>query len=230
MATIKNTWTEPKSDYVATDQVVPSIFNELAKNEKHLKEIACEVVIQDTSASTEVRTNKLIIVDNKPYFEGADGTLTPIQLEAVKATKDGNGNNISSTYVTKTGVEDITNKTYNGFTLGNACAKNVVDSSSASAIGTSTSVPTERDIYYGLPTINDSHSYNSDTKIYAPITPLSASTEKRYLVGASAVNSRNTENTNASCYMQSGHLYSNGNQVMNKAMFVLNGTTLTITT
>ena len=29
----------------------------------------------------------------------------------IKATKDGNGNNISSTYVTKTGVEDITNKT-----------------------------------------------------------------------------------------------------------------------
>jgi len=29
-------------------------------------------------------------------------------------------------------------------------------------------LPTERDIYYGLPTINNSHSYTSSTTIYAP--------------------------------------------------------------
>lgn len=54
------------------------------------------------------------------------------------------------------------------YTLGAACAKGVTDSSSASAIGTGTSLPTERDIYYGLPTINGSHSYTSSTNIYAP--------------------------------------------------------------
>ena len=86
MAEIKNPWSEPKSDYVATDQVLPGIFNELAKNEKHLKEIACEVLVQDTATGIEVRANKLVIVDSKPYIEGTDGTLTPIQLDAVKAT------------------------------------------------------------------------------------------------------------------------------------------------
>ena len=46
--------------------------------------------------------------------------------------------------------------------------RSITDSSSASAISTNTSIPTERDIYYGLPTINNSHSYTSSTTIYAP--------------------------------------------------------------
>lgn len=54
------------------------------------------------------------------------------------------------------------------YTLGAACAKGVSDSSSASAISTGTNLPTERDIYYGLPTINGSHTYTSSTNIYAP--------------------------------------------------------------
>ena len=31
-------WNEPKSNYVASDEVTPDIFNELAENEKYLKE------------------------------------------------------------------------------------------------------------------------------------------------------------------------------------------------
>src|SRR5574344_483719 len=31
-------WNEPRSNYVATDEVTPSIFNELAENEKYLKQ------------------------------------------------------------------------------------------------------------------------------------------------------------------------------------------------
>lgn len=42
------------------------------------------------------------------------------------------------------------------------------DSTSASAIGTGSTTVTERDIYYGLPTINNSHAYTSSTTIYAP--------------------------------------------------------------
>ena len=45
-------WKEPKSDYVATDQVVPKIFNELAENEKHLKEISCHMEKQSKSGAT----------------------------------------------------------------------------------------------------------------------------------------------------------------------------------
>jgi hypothetical protein len=54
------------------------------------------------------------------------------------------------------------------YTLGAACAKDVTDSSSASAIGTGTSLVTERDVYYGLPSINGVHNYTSSTSIYAP--------------------------------------------------------------
>lgn len=43
-------WKEPKSNYVASDEVTPEIFNELAENEKYLKEM------QDTKITTfEVR-------------------------------------------------------------------------------------------------------------------------------------------------------------------------------
>lgn len=56
------------------------------------------------------------------------------------------------------------------YTLGDACAKGVADSTAASAIGTGTNLVTERDVYYGLPNINGSHGYNSSSKIYAPIS------------------------------------------------------------
>lgn len=48
-------------------------------------------------------------------------------------------------------------------------AKSIQDSSSAGTLSSSrTGLCTERDIYYGLPTINGSHSYTSNTNIYAP--------------------------------------------------------------
>ncbi len=52
--------------------------------------------------------------------------------------------------------------------FGTVVTKNATDYSSAYAIGTSTRIPTERDIYYGLPTINNAHTYTSNTKIFAP--------------------------------------------------------------
>ena len=64
----------------------------------------------------------------------------------------------------------LSNKTYNGYTLGAACAKGVTDSTSAGAISTGANLVTERDVYYGLPTINGSHNYTSGTNIYAPTT------------------------------------------------------------
>lgn len=54
------------------------------------------------------------------------------------------------------------------YTLAAACAKAVTDSSSASAISTGTSLVTERDVYYGLPTINGAHTYTSSTTLFAP--------------------------------------------------------------
>ncbi len=74
-----------------------------------------------------------------------------------------------NTVATLSTSQALTNKTYNGYTLGAACAKGVADSTSAGAISsTGTNLVTERDVYYGLPYINNSHSYTSSTKIYAP--------------------------------------------------------------
>lgn len=42
------------------------------------------------------------------------------------------------------------------------------DNKSATAIGTSENLITERSVYYGLPNINGSHSYNSSTTLYMP--------------------------------------------------------------
>ena len=58
----------------------------------------------------------------------------------------------------------------NGYNLGEACTKSVTDSTSSSAIGRGTNLVTERDVYYGLPFINGSHTYSSSTYIYAPTT------------------------------------------------------------
>ena len=59
---MNNEWTEPKNDYVATDQVTPEIFNTLATNEKHLKEISCEL-IKRTNNSTETVINTIVLVE-----------------------------------------------------------------------------------------------------------------------------------------------------------------------
>ena len=54
--------------------------------------------------------------------------------------------------------------------LGAAATKAVTDSTSAAAIGTGSNLVTERDVYYGLPKINNAHSYTSNTNIFAPTT------------------------------------------------------------
>lgn len=64
--------------------------------------------------------------------------------------------------------------------LAAAAYKALADSSSASAIGTGTNVTTERDVYYGLPTINNAHNYTSSTTIYAPTT---GGTTSQVLIG-----------------------------------------------
>lgn len=66
-------------------------------------------------------------------------------------------------------------------TLGGASDYEVIDSSSARAIGTGTNLITERTIHYGLPTINNAHNYTSNTAIYAPTA---GGTKNQILVSA----------------------------------------------
>lgn len=108
---------------------------------------------------------------SKIFLVGATSqTSTPVTYshDTVYAGTDGHLYSNSKQVINLSDTQALTNKTYNGYTLAAACAKTVTDSSAASAIGTGTALPTERDIYYGLPTINNSHAYTSSTQIYAP--------------------------------------------------------------
>lgn len=89
-------------------------------------------------------------------------TLTNKTYNGLTLTKQTTGFTIAGGTTSKTLT---VNKSY---TLGAACAKGYTDSSSASAISTGASLVTERDVYYGLPTINGAHNYTSGTTIYAP--------------------------------------------------------------
>lgn len=86
--------------------------------------------------------------------------------------------------------------------IGGASGYGVTDSTSASAIGTSTSLPTERDIYYGLPTINNAHNYTSSTTIYAPTAGGTADTQA--LVGNGATTAPKWVNISPSILITAG--------------------------
>lgn len=55
-------WNEPKSDYTAGSQVTPAIFNDLAENEKHLKEISCNVLLQKKNEDPKT-LNGIVLVE-----------------------------------------------------------------------------------------------------------------------------------------------------------------------
>lgn len=55
-------WKEPKSDYTEGSQVTPAIFNDLAENDKHLKEISCETELNKKNGDT-VRVNGIVLVE-----------------------------------------------------------------------------------------------------------------------------------------------------------------------
>ena len=113
-----------------------------------------------------------------------DGVTSNIQTQlngklstsgtAAKATADANGQNIADTYIKALSLSSnkITYTKGDGgtgsLTLGTAAAKGVTDSTAAGAIGTGTNLVTERDVYYGLPKINNVHTYTSNTSIFAP--------------------------------------------------------------
>lgn len=110
---------------------------------------------------------------NKIFLIGATSQTTESQTYSHDTAYVGTNGHLYSNSIQVVNLSDtqaLTNKTYNGYTLGAACAKSVTDSTSASYIGKGTSLVTERDVYYGLPNINNSHTYTSSTNIYAPIS------------------------------------------------------------
>ncbi|MBR0189452.1 MAG: hypothetical protein IJQ23_03595 [Clostridia bacterium] len=55
-------WKDPKSDYVAGDQVTPEIFNTLAENEKFLKENT-PMYIRPLATSTDTMIAGIVFVE-----------------------------------------------------------------------------------------------------------------------------------------------------------------------
>jgi len=55
-------WKEPKSDYTAGSQVTPAIFNDLAENDKHLKEISCNILVQKKTEQPKT-INGIVLVE-----------------------------------------------------------------------------------------------------------------------------------------------------------------------
>ena len=113
------------------------------------------------------------VISGVPYYKD---TNTDTNTTYTFATGDSNGQ-------IKVTPSDGTAQNVSVKGLGSAAYKAVTDSTSASAISTGTSLVTERDVYYGLPKINNSKSYTSSTTIYAPTA---GGTSGYVLVGAGA--------------------------------------------
>ena len=94
--------------------------------------------------------------------------------QAITATTVGLGNVGNYKAVSVTASQGLTSDEQTAargnIGLGTAAVKGIADSSSASAISTGTDVTTERDVYYGLPTINGAHNYTSATNYYVATT------------------------------------------------------------
>ena len=126
-----------------------------------------------TSAAYEVLFS--YSANNTTSTEGTRKTSTFTYNPSTKALSTGGAINGLTLTAASTGFTisgGTTSKTLTvgaNYTLGTACEKTYTDSSSASAISSSgVSLVTERDVYYGLPTINGAHNYTSSTTIYAP--------------------------------------------------------------
>lgn len=95
-------------------------------------------------------------------------------------------------FVTLEGNQNLTNKTYEGYTLGDACKYGVSDSAIPRTFynGEGEKLVTERRAYYGLPQFNTDHSYNSKTNYFVHTTPC---TKPNYIsVSSGPVSGTNT--------------------------------------
>lgn len=69
-------------------------------------------------------------------------------------------------------------------------------------------------VYYALPKLNGDKKYTSNSTFYAPVSQISESDSKMYLVGAKDSDKLDTVYSNTKVYAQSGKVYSNGDEVV----------------
>ena len=90
------------------------------------------------------KTGVLRIYTNKSYYGQFSGNTDDLTSNRTYTLP-----NASGTLVLDTASQALTNKTYNGYTLGAACAKGVTDNTSATAVTSSdTNLITGRTLYY----------------------------------------------------------------------------------
>ena len=121
---------------------------------------------------------------------GATGVTGATGAQGIQGATGVTGTTGATGVTGATGPNSITTSTTTNLTgaiEGNGSvisSRSISDNTSASAISSaSTNFVTERDIYYGLPNINNSHAYTSSTSIYAPIT---GGNSGQYLLAAGA--------------------------------------------
>mgnify|MGYP002620107362 CR=1 FL=1 len=133
--------------------------------------------VKQSSSTTNAAYKLLLTTEASPTSGNDYETLYSTNLTYNPSTKalvtGGTVNGLTLTaastgFTIKGGTTAKTLTVNADYTLAAACAKTVTDSSSASAISTGTSLVTERDVYYGLPTINGAHTYTSSTTLFAP--------------------------------------------------------------
>lgn len=110
-----------------------------------------------------VTTNYLTKDDAaKIYLTIEDAAKTYITIEYAKTN-----------YVTLDGEQDISNKTYNGYTLDDACKYKVSDATKAKTFNNADGdrLVTERRVYFGTPRFNGHHDYDSNKNYYVHTTP-----------------------------------------------------------
>ena len=118
---------------------------------------------KNTAGSTD-SSSKLFLVGTTS--QGANPQT--YSHDTVYAGTDGHVYSNGKQSVNLSDPQALTGKTYNGYTLTDACAKGISDSSAAAALGTGTNLVTERDVYHGLPKLNNAHTYTSSSNYYAP--------------------------------------------------------------
>ena len=120
---------------------------------------------------------KDLLVSGKSRFIG-DIISNKIQLNILNAPTVSGGTTYSAGSSGQVLVSGGSSGSIWWKTLGAASDKNILDRTSATAFSSTGTdlLVTERTIYYGLPTINNSHNYTSSTTIYAPTAGGTANT------------------------------------------------------
>jgi len=125
---------------------------------------AAAVTIESGDTLLIANNNNSQLIERGIAF--ATGTTTFLRNDGQWATPAGGGNVSGPGSSTTGNVPRWNDETGTILNAGLA----VIDSTSASALSTNTGLVTERDVYYGTPTINNSKTYTSSTNIYAPST------------------------------------------------------------